>query len=429
LLEGFKPLLKTRADALDAELSGYEFLAVLRATAPDPADVSALLAELIGQAQACGKPEALAMLRVLAAVGPPPVRPAATDAADRMVARGLKDRPWVADLGAPQVGECFGYADPLGAQEAMAISFSYGRRRHAVAALIDHDLGGGVKDCWLTDGPDRVRAEYQKAARREGLDFRDYQPGEARAIMEKALSKPPCPVAPDQIDDVHTYLDLLRQRVCLLPEGATTAPPEGAGPVRRRRASATSARTVHRVKVSLRGAKPPIWRRLEVPSGCTLQHLHRAIQLAFGWQDYHLWVFETPSGDYGPPDPELGHRSAATKKLQDVAPRAGDRIHYTYDFGDNWSHDILVEDVLDAEPGVAYPRCLAGRRAGPPEDCGGIWGYAELQDVLADPTHEDHHDRLEWLGLDSADEFKPAAFDADAVSESLSTMARIVIRT
>jgi hypothetical protein len=161
-----------------------------------------------------------------------------------------------------------------------------------------------------------------------------------------------------------------------------------------------------------------------VPSGITLQNLHRIIQVVFGWEDYHLWVFETRSGDYGMADRELGHRSAASKKLQDVAGRAGERIRYTYDFGDNWAHDIVVEEVSVPEPEATYPRVVAGRRAGPPEDCGGMWGYLDLVEILADPDHEEHESRVEWLGLDSADEFDPAAFDLDAVNKALGSTRR-----
>jgi hypothetical protein len=75
---------------------------------------------------------------------------------------------------------------------------------------------------------------------------------------------------------------------------------------------------------------------------------------------------------------------------------------------------------------VAYPRCLTGRRAGPPEDCGGVWGYQDLIEILADPTHDEHKERLEWLGLDSGGEFDPAAFDVDEVNEALSGLAKVL---
>lgn len=187
-----------------------------------------------------------------------------------------------------------------------------------------------------------------------------------------------------------------------------------------------SGRAIHKIKVTLKGSQPPIWRRLEVPSGTTLQRLHHVIQAAFGWQDYHLWVFETQLGPFGIADPDLGHRSAASKKLADVAPVTGSRLHYTYDFGDDWEHDILVEAVSEGEPGVSYPRCVTGRRAGPFEDCGGIWGYQALLEILADPAHEEHAESLEWLGLDSADQFDPNAFDLADINLALSGYAKAV---
>ncbi len=428
LLEGWRPLLQPGADPLSAELAGAEFLGLMWQTAPEPDDVPAILAGLIGHAESAAKPEALAMLRVLAVLGPPETQLAAAEAADRLVAAGLTDRPWVSELGTPQVGPSFGFVDELGAQQGITVTFTYGRKVHALVVLIDHGLGGGVKDCFVTERPDKIRTEYHKVVKRHGLDYRDYEPAAARAILDRALAAPPCPVAPDQVDDVGNYLDLLRQRVALLP-AVGTAPlvrPGAAG--KKRRAPVATGRTVHKVKITLRGAKPPIWRRLEVPSGITLEQLHHSIQEAFGWVGYHLWVFTTPVGDYGVADPELGHRSAASTKLDKVAGRTGDRLRYTYDFGDDWEHEILVEEVLTAEPGVAYPRCLAGRRACPPEDCGGIWGYEELCEILADPDHPEHADRLEWLGLESAEQFNPARLDLDEVNEALSGMAKVLLK-
>src|SRR6266851_5043938 len=99
-----------------------------------------------------------------------------------------------------------------------------------------------------------------------------------------------------------------------------------------RKPGASAGTAVQAIKVVLRGSKPPIWRRLEVPSDTTLERLHDVIQQAFGWEGYHMWVFETPGGEYGIADRELGHLSAASKKLREVAPRAGGRLSYTYDF-------------------------------------------------------------------------------------------------
>jgi hypothetical protein len=432
MLAGWKPLLKRGRGSFDAELAGYEFLGLMRVAAPDADQIPDVLAGLVEQAEQHGGPEALVMLRVLAVVAPPTVRPVAARAADRLAEAGVTDPGWVAGLGQPVVGACFGYGDTLGEQESVTVSFSYGRKRHAVSVLIDHVLGGGVKDCWASDAPERVRAQCRRMAERDPvmMAYREYTPAAARAILDKALAAEPCPVEPDQVEDVGDYLDLVRARVALMPE-ASTVPVAGVTGPRARDTDGVcvggGGRSVHRVKITIRGARPPIWRRLEVPSQITLRQMHHAIGQAFGWQGHHLWVFATEDGEFGMPDRELGHRDAAATTLDEVAPRAGDRLGYTYDFGDDWEHDIRVEDVLDAEPGRAYPRCVAGRRACPPEDCGGIWGYEQLLEILTDAGHDEHADRIAWLGLDSAGEFDPAFFSLEQANKGLSRLATVLV--
>jgi hypothetical protein len=179
---------------------------------------------------------------------------------------------------------------------------------------------------------------------------------------------------------------------------------------------------VYQLKITLRGvSKPPVWRRVAVPAALTLDLLHEVIQQAMGWEDGHMHVFSTPGRDYGLPDAELGHADESKVTLAEVLilPRA--TMRYTYDFGDDWEHDIVLEKVLppDAVAGVS---CLAGKGACPPEDCGGAWGYASLKEVLADPDHEEHEDLLDWLGLDSAADFDPARFSLDEVNAGLSRL-------
>lgn len=135
--------------------------------------------------------------------------------------------------------------------------------------------------------------------------------------------------------------------------------------------------TIHRVKVTIYGSKPPIWRRLELPSAMTLDLVHETLQIAFDWRGYHLHAFETACGQFGSPDQDDGwsdRADEATAALAQVAPAETAKIVYVYDFGDDWRHDIVVEKILTAEPGVAYPRCIVGRRAAPEEDSGGVWG-------------------------------------------------------
>ncbi|HEV3381847.1 MAG TPA: plasmid pRiA4b ORF-3 family protein [Trebonia sp.] len=129
------------------------------------------------------------------------------------------------------------------------------------------------------------------------------------------------------------------------------------------------------MKVSLYGAKPPIWRRLELPSAMGLDLLHEALQTVFGWFDCHHHQFETVCGEFGDPaqNDDMSERddeSAVT--LAQVAGAVRDKIVYVYDFGDDWRHDIAVEAITTAEPGVRYPRCTGGRGAPPEEDSGGM---------------------------------------------------------
>ncbi|HEY1916154.1 MAG TPA: plasmid pRiA4b ORF-3 family protein [Streptosporangiaceae bacterium] len=132
-----------------------------------------------------------------------------------------------------------------------------------------------------------------------------------------------------------------------------------------------AATTIHRVKVTLYGSKPPIWRRLELPSTITLDRLHQVLQIAFDWDGFHLHVFETPSGDFGDPEQNDGwteYKDEGKVAIAQVATAAKAKIVYVYDFGDDHRHDVVVEAIAPAAPGVAYPRCTAGRREMPLED-------------------------------------------------------------
>lgn len=183
---------------------------------------------------------------------------------------------------------------------------------------------------------------------------------------------------------------------------------------------ATPGDAVLQLKISLLGiSDPPVWRRLLVPAAIKLDRLHELIQASLGWYDSHLHAFSAGGVDYGIPDPELGHRDERRTQMRRLLAKPGDRVRYTYDFGDDWEHEIAVEKVLAAEPGTRYPVCVAGRGARPPEDCGGTWGYADLRAALADPGHEEHEQMLEWLGLERADEFDASAFDVDEVNAAL----------
>lgn len=426
ILAQFKSLLDGGTNPLTAELAGADFIGMMRSQAPDEASLSEMLPDLFEQAENTNSAEALAFLRALAAVGPEQTQQLARAAADRLVAAGRADPAWVSKVGTPKIGPGFGYGDFFGAQESIAVCFSYGRKEHAVVVLIDHDLGGGVKDCFVTDQGRKLRDRFADITAQQGIVLEDYTAAQSASILEHALDAPPCPEQPDQIEDVNSYLPLLRNRVALLPRGI---PGDRTGTGRRgTQQPQAGAATVHKIKVTLRGSKPPIWRRLEVPSTVTLEALHQIIQEAFGWFNCHLWAFETARGEYGIPDPELGIGDASALRLNDLAPGSGDRVRYTYDFGDGWEHDVVVEEAAPAEPDQSYPRCLTGRRACPPEDCGGIGGYQNLLEALADPAHDLHEEMLDWFGLDAANEFDPAQFSKDDVNQRLTKLAEVLAK-
>ena len=134
---------------------------------------------------------------------------------------------------------------------------------------------------------------------------------------------------------------------------------------------------VYRLRIDLKGAKPPIWRRVEVPGDLTLAALHDVIQTVFEWDGYHLHVFETAAGDFGDGDVDLGHGLDGEVTVEQILAGPGAKLTYVYDYGDYWEHSVRVERTYEADPEVHYPRCTGGRRAAPPEDCGGLWEYQE----------------------------------------------------
>lgn len=159
--------------------------------------------------------------------------------------------------------------------------------------------------------------------------------------------------------------------------------------------------TVHQLKATIRDTKPPVWRRVAVTSTITLAGLHDVLQAAFGWMDCHLHEFDINGSTFGMADVDDWNEEPAADergvRLCDVAGE-GTRFEYWYDFGDDWRHQIVVEKVMAADPKVEYPLLVTGRRACPPEDCGGTWGYENFLAAIADPNHEEHEAMLEWGG-------------------------------
>ncbi len=182
----------------------------------------------------------------------------------------------------------------------------------------------------------------------------------------------------------------------------------------------SGASSVFQLKVTLVNTKPPIWRRILVDASITLGDLHEVIQAAFGWWNCHLHEFEIGRTRYGVPDPDwdLGPATVDERAVHlDAVVAAGSSFHYTYDFGDDWRHKVTVEKVGPVEPGTPVPNCIGGRRACPPEDCGGPWGYQDLLESLGGrPGASDA--RLDFVGTG----FDPASFDPSDFSLNLANV-------
>ena len=205
---------------------------------------------------------------------------------------------------------------------------------------------------------------------------------------------------------------------------------------------------VHEIKITLCGSKPPIWRRVAVPSDMCLSDLHYVIQIVMGWTNSHLHQFVVRNAKPKPAADELRKLSQNEQrdkleqlmnrerrisdlrfelddiederkvKLSELAPVVKNKFIYEYDFGDGWDHTIEVVKIGPPAEGVKYPVCLAGKFACPPEDCGGIWGYYEMLEVIKDPKHKDYKDTLEWMG----DDFDPECFDLKKINAALANL-------
>ena len=186
-----------------------------------------------------------------------------------------------------------------------------------------------------------------------------------------------------------------------------------------------AANEVYQLKITLRDARPPIWRRVLVTDATTLHQLHGIVQAAMGWTNSHLHQFIVDEEYYSQKDFELddwGHevKNEERVRLAALALVPKRKFTYEYDFGDGWDHEILVEKVYAPEEGARYPQCMAGKRACPPEDCGGVWGYERFLEVIKDEDDPEHEEMLEWAG----GTFDPEAFNLEEVNQELKSMVR-----
>lgn len=186
-----------------------------------------------------------------------------------------------------------------------------------------------------------------------------------------------------------------------------------------KRLSSVPAR-IFQIKVTLQHIRRPIWRRFQVAADTKLPRLHRILQVVMGWDNCHLHAFITGDISYGEPDPDFpgGSVSERNVRLEQIAAPGG-TLRYEYDFGDSWDHVLKIEKVVTPAPGAKYPVCIAGARACPPEDCGGVWGYQNLVEAINNPAHEEHEELLEWAG----EGWDPEHFDLAGINQELKSLS------
>ncbi len=155
------------------------------------------------------------------------------------------------------------------------------------------------------------------------------------------------------------------------------------------------------IKVTIKNTHPPVWRRLQIPAGITFHELNAIIQLAFNWSGYHLYSFEIGNLLIEIPDDifdDFDYKVINSKRTKvDKYFDEIEKLEYTYDFGDNWIHNIQIENVAESEEKLKNPVCLKAKMASLPEDCGGPWGYEDLLDVINNPKDERYQDMKDWL--------------------------------
>lgn len=176
---------------------------------------------------------------------------------------------------------------------------------------------------------------------------------------------------------------------------------------------------IYQVQISLMSFKPKIWRRILIPSDMLLSDFHKVIQTTMGWVNGHLHQFVKNRTFYAEvfEDDDFGMNIVDYKgmKVSDLLKKEKEKIIYEYDFGDGWEHIILLEKVLPVDPKMQYPICLTGKMNCPPEDCGGVWGYANMLEILTQPKHPEYKSYMEWLG----EGFDPKYFDKNEINELL----------
>jgi hypothetical protein len=188
------------------------------------------------------------------------------------------------------------------------------------------------------------------------------------------------------------------------------------------------------LKFELEPTAPPIWRNVVVRDSISMYQLHEIIQVVMGWMHSHLFCFSADGVVIGVPSPDgddfspVEFKDAKRVKVRQFLEKPGDSVCYQYDFGDSWDHTITAVKRLDeSELRYEVPRCIAGKNACPPEDCGGFPGFERLKEVISDPKHEEYDQLTEWLDEYYPD-YDPREFSLSAVNKILKIGASKYLR-
>jgi hypothetical protein len=280
----------------------------------------------------------------------------------------------------------------------------------------------------LTD--DRLGLELTEAQRRTVLKYADLPAHLAKALSAQGDEESATQFTLDELDDLLDRLEVAvyrakgneKQKMLRIVKkvasllGSEIIPSHVSGQRTPKKAS-----TVFQIKMTLKGIDPPVWRRVHTPD-CTLEELHAIIQVTMGWEFEHLYRFTIGGVAYADlemtSDEEV--EDACATRLSAVLPieNRRPRFSYEYDFGDEWIHQLIVEERFLPKADVKYPTCVGGQRACPPEDCGGPWAYSDFVEAICNPDHRRHEELLEWVG----GEFDPEQFDQEAVNNELRRM-------
>ena len=220
-------VLRQVREPIDAELWGSDMIGALSRSSPDEAaTMRDLTSALVPAAEEAATPEALALLRIFAAIGSPVLSAASAQAADRVAALGVPEQPWAAEIGLPTVGDCWHFGDVGGRQESVTMTFAYGARTHALSVLIDHGRGGKIKDVWAGDATGLIDKTFLAAESDPLVIFEELDPADAHGRLERAITAGEHPEQPDQRDDIVAHRALLYARMSLIAVESAISPGE-----------------------------------------------------------------------------------------------------------------------------------------------------------------------------------------------------------